>query len=677
MAIARAFGEDPHPSPADAARRALAGRCALLILDGTEVCDNLDAVLDVAGSCCVLITTRRHSDAPNEWNDLLPLPLAQSILLLKAWGRDYAADESASNRICKILDGLPLAIFLAGRYMAQRRQMAADYLSWLEETPLEALNQGEKQHKSISLLMEHSLAQVGEIARNALGVTGVLAFEAFDSELISIALEIKEAEANRCLGELVDYGLLLRPDIRYQVTHSLEHTYSREKLPPEKNILRRLSEYYESFMQECNVGMLGKTSVEANRAHILAIQLACCKAAEWDAVRSLTLMITSCLSWQDFSTENIEALKVGLFASRAEGRHDNELLFLNSLGSAYTKIGEPQRAIKRYEQALDSSRKNNNQQAEADVLNRLGTMYVSLGDPRKGIELHEQALAICREAKDPVRESRSLVDMGQAHAKLDETRQAILRYKQALDSAREIEDVWKKQRAEANALNSLGKTYADLDEPQLAIEFFLQALSIFHEIGEKRGMVSTLGDLGDVYANIGKRMEAIQFHERALAISREIGGRRGESTALDRLGQTYSILGDPQLGIDFLEQALNVTRRIKDKRGEGNALINLGRAYIGLGAYQKAIESYEPALLIFQEIGDRSAEGNALGNLSQAYIGLGESKKAIEFYQQALAIKRETGDHKGESTTLGYMGQTYADLGDLKKAIGLIANFRG
>ena len=91
-AIARAYGEELRPNLAEAARRALAGRRALLVLDGAEAADDLEAVLAVAGSCGVLITTRRHADAPAGWLDIGPLPPAEAVRLLQAWGGDCAAD---------------------------------------------------------------------------------------------------------------------------------------------------------------------------------------------------------------------------------------------------------------------------------------------------------------------------------------------------------------------------------------------------------------------------------------------------------------------------------------------------------------------------------------------------------------------------------------------------------
>ena len=164
-AIARAYGEDPRPTPADAARRALSRRCALLVLDGAENADDLDAVLAVAGGCGVLITTRRHHDAPGHWHDIAPLPSLKAVELLQAWGGDFAADESAAIRICELVGGLPLAVTLAGKYLAQRQQDAADYLAWLRATPLAALDFGQRQRDSVPVLLERSLAQVTESAR--------------------------------------------------------------------------------------------------------------------------------------------------------------------------------------------------------------------------------------------------------------------------------------------------------------------------------------------------------------------------------------------------------------------------------------------------------------------------------------------------------------------------------
>jgi hypothetical protein len=303
-AIARAYGEDPRPTPTDAARRVLAGRSALIVLDGTEAADDLELVLSIAGSCGVLITTSRHSDAPADFSDLPPLPLSQAVKLLQSWAGEMASDKAICQRICDLLGGLPLGVLLAGRYMAQRRQTSTEYLIWLEKTPLAALDLGAKQHQSIPLLMEHSLDQVSELSRTALGVSGVLAAEPFDSELIATALGIQLLEADKCLGELIDYGLLLHPDARYQITHSLVHLYARKQLNPESEALVRMGRYYCAFIDEsrkrdsivydpekkrCNgfaiaeMGtiFLGQASLDFHQAHISSLHSALRDVHEW------------------------------------------------------------------------------------------------------------------------------------------------------------------------------------------------------------------------------------------------------------------------------------------------------------------------------------------------------------------------------------------------------------
>ena len=64
--LARTFGEDPLPTPAEAARRALGGKRALLVLDGAEEAQGLEQVLSVCASCAVLVTsTEFHCNSEN------------------------------------------------------------------------------------------------------------------------------------------------------------------------------------------------------------------------------------------------------------------------------------------------------------------------------------------------------------------------------------------------------------------------------------------------------------------------------------------------------------------------------------------------------------------------------------------------------------------------------------
>ena len=598
--IARAFGEDPRQSPLDAAKRALAGRRALIVLDGAEACDDLQAVLSVTASCGVLITTRLRSDAPEDPSDLLPLPEDKAVELLQAWGGSMAADEKTCRSICILLGCLPLAIFLAGRYLAHRRQLAGDYLAWLKETPLEALDMGTRQHQSIPLLMDHSLEQVSEQARACFGLAGVMALKPFDPEVVAIALQVSAQKANISLGELVDYGLLTRPDSRYQITHALAHAYARERLPVQSDALTRLAQHYNKLSREqTSLGLPGFGLLDAHRDHILAVQSACNNVGLWEEVRSLAWDVKDYLDLQGHSGERVALLQMGLEAARSDRASYDEASFLTMLGLASTDLGNARKAIDYHMQSLNIFRKIGEKQGEGADLGNLGLAYAALGDARKAIEYYELELAITREIGD--------------------------------------------RRGEGDALGNLGNAYATLGDARQAIEYYEQALAIAREIGDRRGEGADQGNLGSAYINLGDVRKAIEYYEQALAIAREIGDRRGEGNHLGNMGNACAALGDARKAIDYHEQALAIARENGDRRTEGVWLGNMGLAYADLGDTCKAIEYYEQQLAIAREIGDRRSEALTSWDLGLEYEKAGDLRRAAETMQIRVDYEKEIG----------------------------------
>ena len=76
--IARALGIKAEADLAQQVAAALGGRRALLVLDGAEEADDLDAVVRLRGTCGVLITTRKRTDCGSLRLDLPPLPKDQA-----------------------------------------------------------------------------------------------------------------------------------------------------------------------------------------------------------------------------------------------------------------------------------------------------------------------------------------------------------------------------------------------------------------------------------------------------------------------------------------------------------------------------------------------------------------------------------------------------------------------
>jgi tetratricopeptide (TPR) repeat protein len=152
------------------------------------------------------------------------------------------------------------------------------------------------------------------------------------------------------------------------------------------------------------------------------------------------------------------------------------------------------------------------------LLGTVGSAYYRLGEVERAIGYYEQHLVIAREIGDRRSEGNALGNLGIAYADLGEVERAIGYYEQHLVIAREIGD----RRSEGNALGSLGNAYAALGEVERAIGYYEQQLEIVREIDDRRGEGNALGSLGNAYAALGEVERAIGLLEQALRIGQEI-----------------------------------------------------------------------------------------------------------------------------------------------------------
>src|SRR5579885_582600 len=111
----------------------------------------------------------------------------------------------------------------------------------------------------------------------------------------------------------------------------------------------------------------------------------------------------------------------------------------SSLASAYSWIGETQKAITCQEHALRIAQNIKNRLMEGVLLGNLGNRYNELGQTARAVSYIERSLAICSEVRNRDGEATSLGCLGNLYAGLGQTALAISYFEQALIIAREIE----------------------------------------------------------------------------------------------------------------------------------------------------------------------------------------------------------------------------------------------
>ncbi|MCB0169320.1 MAG: tetratricopeptide repeat protein, partial [Anaerolineae bacterium] len=397
--LVRSFDDTARDSSPPAAYRLLSGKQALIILDGAEAAADLRAVLDVTASCGVLVTSRKRSDAVAAPQPINPLPEDEAVTLLRKWGGTQVDDETAAQDICRLVGGLPLAVRLVGRYLTANGEIATEYLTWLQETPLQALDQGQRRDDSVPYLIERSLAEVSVAANEVLAMTGLLALAPFSRAVVQAALP--EVNTRRALGELVSYGLLLRNKKYYEASHILIYAYARERLQVPDNILNRLGDYYKTFVEE-QIQLSGLRSyhiLKSEYMHIDAIRKQSSERGILNALQKFRdalgnyVKLVKCYKGELEKLDSSHEAAAKLLYRNISKSKDSALNFWHSTDGMKT--------LEYLQDVLTISREIGDQRSEAISLINLANVYTELGQVEKAGEYLAQSAAIAKEIKSP------------------------------------------------------------------------------------------------------------------------------------------------------------------------------------------------------------------------------------------------------------------------------------
>ena len=506
----------------------LDGQRALLLMDNAARTEQVEPLIPPAG-CVLLVTSRQHFTLPGlvaKTLGTLSTAEACTLLLTIAPRIGKWADE-----IAELCGHLPLALRLAAGALAKYVNLKpADYVQRLQA------QQQRLQLIEASLSLSYGL--LSEELRERWRWLAVFP-DSFGDYSAAAVWEVELDQPQQILGELIAASMVEWNETtdRYRL-HDLARLFAYAKLSPEERAvgLKRHATHYMAVL-----AAVGKLYQEGGAA----------------LTRSLTVFD---LEWGNIQT--------GHAWVKAQGfETDDEV---NRLAIAYASAGayllalrqHPRERIRWLEIALAAAKGLKNRAVESGILDGLGGAYADLGENQRAIQIYEQALLIDRELGDREGEGSVLGNLGRVYADLDESQRAIQFYEQQLIIVREFGD----RQGEGNALGNLGIAYKQLGENERAIAFHEQHLTIARELGDRIGESYALGNLGVVYTALGKVQRAVQFLEQFLAITHELGDRRGESTALWNMSLALDHLGQRDQAIQYAEQSLIIREQIEDPR---------------------------------------------------------------------------------------------------------------
>ncbi|MEZ4641804.1 MAG: tetratricopeptide repeat protein [Chloroflexota bacterium] len=639
---------DGKQAPEEQLLAALRPREMLLILDNGETlltaatlsaADFLPRLLQQAPQLKILATSQERFNFPGEYIidvDGLPLPtrgadsaaialfctratLAQPDFILTP------ANGPAITTICRLIDGSPLGIELAAASMRTytpaeiAAEIAAD-LDFLDSQQPDAPSRHLSLRAVFNYTWRHLLPEEQETLKRLSVFRGSFALET--------AVSVTQTSPHRLLS-LVDKSILrLLPDSRqmgvghYQI-HATLRRFSASLLAPQTavSVQQSHSRHYMKLLAACEHDLTGLHAAAAQSA--IRQQWADVRAA-WDwAVHHA-------------DTESVQhALTSLLRYYLVTGPHQEADALLHEAITVTTN--QPLLARLHAERAR--------------ILNKLGMHETAVTFAQTALALHAADTAVFTVAH--MQWGVALVGLGQFET-------AAAHLTQAQDSAQASHD----QPAVADVLRSLVAVAAYQGDYAQARTYCLQALSVYEQIGDRRGLGGMHNNLGVIHRNLGDYAAAQHHYQQALTIVNEIGDVRVESQIRNNLGIIARSQGDYAQARAHYEAALPLKRDVGDQQGEALALNNLANVAAELGDYASAQTHYQQALTMFRQMGRRRDEAMVLSNLGLLHHLREQDAAAVAYSQQALDIARELGDRSTAAFALTHLGHAHLGLAE-------------
>jgi predicted ATPase/DNA-binding SARP family transcriptional activator len=621
-------------SPLDALVAHLASRCSLLVLDTCEhlvdACAALAvALLQAAPELRILATSQAALGILGElaWrvpslslpvrDDLPAADLAayEAVQLFLERARSVAPrftltdrNAAAVARICRRLDGIPLALELAAARLAS---LSADLLAARLDDRFALLSGGNRA----ALPRQQTLRATIEWSVGLLPATDRLLLQRLAVFAGGWTLEAAEAV---CAGEGLPQRAVL-DRLGSLVARSMVHVDEAES-----GMRYWLLESIRSFAQE-----LGEAAGELARAQVSHLNW--CLALGTDADPGLRGPAQA--AWfarLEREHDNLRAALTWAFAHDAEAG----LRLAVSVWWFWSSRGYLAEGRRWLEMALARA-PTAPPELRARALQGAGVLARQQSDYQQATALLEEALALRRTLGDNPAIARLLGNLGVVAYFQGEYARATTLYQEALAVLRQIGDrysiaVW---------LNNLGLVVYAQGNYVRAAALYQEALSLQREVGDTLGIAGSLGNLGMV-AHAQKDYElATDLYQQTLALQRELGERTSIAISLGNLAELANLQGDHERATALYEEALALQRELGDRRNIAFSLINLGAMVAQQGDERRARILYDEGLLLSSAIGARDLQADAIEHLGWLAATQGQLHQAARLGGCAEALR--------------------------------------
>ncbi|NCC30646.1 MAG: tetratricopeptide repeat protein [Chloroflexia bacterium] len=649
----------------------------LVIVDNCEHADLLSRWLPRHGGCRVLITSRRTGWEAGLRLATLQLGLlgrAESMQLLRRYCPTSQLRDEELVAIAAELDDLPLALHLAGSYLARGVDTLtpSQYLAELRQTLVTA-HAGSVSHPSLTGRGPHGRpfpTPTGHL--NHLEQTFALSLNRLDRNTSrdAVAYHLLLRAAWFAPGEPIPVALLSatladQPD-QAIIGSALRRLLDTGLLFASNAVgadTIRLHRLIVAFLRRLDDPEAQHAVETALLAHVRSLN---------DALDEPTLL---CLqphlrAVTETALQRGDALAAAL--SYELSRHLGEV-----------EVYEDATVFNQRSLALREQLSGKDAPQIAENLHYAGELRDWQGDYPGARPYHERALAIRRRTLGPAHPATatSLLHVGEIAHALGDYGVARLHYEQALEiRARLFGD---NHPAAAELHNNLGLLLNAMGELDAALPYAERAVAIWEAQAQpiRSRQAMAINNLGYLYRARGTYEAALAHLYRALAIREEVYGPANTFIGVTRnhIGRVYHYQGRLAQAMGELQATLRLFDLAIGREHPITAwtLSNVGMLALETGAFADARRMLEEALAIHRRLlgAEHRHVARGLNRLGLMHQTLGEATHAQHFFRKALAIRRRIlGEvHHDTANTLGHLGMLHLTAGRPQQARPLLA----
>jgi tetratricopeptide (TPR) repeat protein len=530
----------------------------------------------------------------------------QSARRVRAGFELTAQEVPAALRICRLAEGMPLAIELAAAWVnvlscqeiAQEIEANLDFLSTsLRDMPA--------RHRSLRTMFDHSWKLLSSEERGAMRHLSI-----FRGGFKREAAQKVAGASLALLGSLLSKSLLRRSAAGRYDMHELTRQYVLLKLQADEGehtaARDRHCQYYMARLQDWGAMLSSHTPQEAMHAML----------GEMDNLR---------LAWEwSVRQQRLDLIKNSLRCF---------YLFFDTR-SLYQEATE---LFAKASQALQDSPRGDGSMVERQLTQGLTLTYQGwfifrMGRQGEARRLLDGALALLRDLGDWAVCPETLIHNGIVTYLTGDYTAGSLLVNEGLSLAEARQDIW----YVALGLSNQGILAHAMGDYESAHDRMLSGLALWKQVGDPRAVAFALNFLSPLLIDMDCLSEADARLHESLALSESIGNRLGMGTAYANMGVIAERRGDLASACALIRQALDIFNDLGAYWDVAWARVHLSRSLTAMGEMGEARRILLDTTRLANQIEAMPIVVDALVGLADLLALEGDAEGALKLAQFVL-----------------------------------------